>query len=263
MKNQPCTELGTLVSTMDLNIVESVKLPPPASDGRIPTMNQKGFMTVDNDEISQSWIDYSSACGMPVFDGGAAYGVSTIAALKKGAIVVANDSSEKHLEYIAKCTELTDDDRKRLYLRPGLLPGDFNFQENTFGAIHLCRVLHFFHPEEWEEMILKAKKWLIPGGRLFIVQMSPWHHFGAIDLAEIYEKKYQEGNEWPGEISDFTINSGQSFKGTCSEYLHCIDPRVMMREATKFGFIVKKIQIYGGPNDQSYTGSILINTKKI
>lgn len=159
---------GTLVSTMDLSKVETVELPPPACDGRIPTMNNRGFMTVGNDEISQMFIEYAAKCSKPVLDGGAAYGVATIAALKKGATVIANDSSNNHLNYIIKSPELTDDDRKRLYILPGLLPNDFDLPENSLGAIHLSRVLHFFHPADFDEMFAKAKKWLAPGGHFLL-----------------------------------------------------------------------------------------------
>ena len=261
MSDNPTTGYGQLVSTMDLDKIEDVKLPAPAADGRIVTQNQKGYMTTYNDEISQMWIDYAAKCNMPVFDGGAAYGVATIAALKKGATVIANDSDDKHLFYIAKCQDLTEDDRKRLYLRPGFLPNDIDFPESSIGAIHLCRMMHFFHPDECEKMFEKARYWLVPGGYFFIVIMSPWHYAAASDFAEIYEKKYQEGDPFPGQIGDFTINTGQNFKGSCSTYLHSMDPRVMMRLATKYGFIMKRLQIYGGAKDQDYTGAVMINNK--
>ena len=47
----------------------------------------------------------------------AAYGETTVAALKKGATVIVNDIDEGSLKYIIKRKELNDDDRKRLYLK--------------------------------------------------------------------------------------------------------------------------------------------------
>ena len=253
-------KFGIYASSLDLNQIENIELPSPAPDGRIPTMNQRGFMTVNNDEISQLWVDYSKQCKTPVFDGGAAYGVATIAALKQGATVISNDSCEKHLLYIVKSPQLNEDDRKRLYLYPGSLP-NIDLPESSIGAIHLCRMMHFFHPDECEKMFENAKKWLVPNGLFFLVIMSPWHYTAPKDFYKQYEKKIQEGELFPGQITDFTINSGQKFQGACTTYLHSMDPQVVMRLATKYGFIIKRLQIYGGKNDCDYTGAIMINNK--
>ena len=97
---------------------------------------------------SKDFVDFSEKCQYPVFYIGAAYGETTVAALKKGATVIANDIDEGSLKYIIKRKELNDDDRKRLYLKKGFVPFDMDFESNSLGAIHASRVMHFLNQKK-------------------------------------------------------------------------------------------------------------------
>ena len=248
---------GTLASTLDLSKINDVVLPNPAPDGRIRTINNMGYATPDILGTSAEFVEFASHCDKPVLDGGAAYGATTIAALKKGATVIANEMDQKFLDSIVKNKELTDEDRKHLYLKFGKLPRDVDFPENSLGAVHMARVTHFFHPDEIEELFDKIYKWLAPKGRFYVMTSSPYH-YATPNFDEIYEKRYKEGDEWPGLINDFQFTIGNEPTNNTPKFLHVIDPRVLFRVATKHGFIVKKIELYGGKLDHDYTCGIFI-----
>ena len=250
------TDFGILASTLNLDEIEDYELPPPAPDGRIRTPNQMGYVTTKVLDLSAEFVDFAATCEKPVLDGGAAYGVATIAALKKGATVIANEITPIDLNYIAKSKELTDDDRKRLYLKEGKLPEGVDFPENSLGAIHMSRVLHFFHPNEVEKMFEKAFKWLTPGGRFYLLTASPYH-YATPEIAKMYNKRFNEGIEFPGENAHFMFNAGGNEpKNSSGSYLHVMDPRVIFRVASKYGFLTKKIALFGGKKDSDYTVAI-------
>ena len=93
---------GIHASEVDLSKIEDIKLPEPAPDERIRVLSDKGYATKDIMGTSKDFVDFSEKCQYPVFDIGAAYGETTVAALKKGATVIANDIDEGSLKYIIK-----------------------------------------------------------------------------------------------------------------------------------------------------------------
>lgn len=256
------TEFGILASSLNIDDIEDYELPPPAPDGRIRTPNQMGYVTTNVLDLSAEFVDFASTCKNPVLDGGAAYGATSIAALKKGATVIANEITPIDLNVIVKNKTLTEDDRKRLFLKEGKLPEGVDFPENSLGAIHMSRVLHFFHPEEVDKMFEKAYKWLVPGGRFYLLTASPYH-YATPKLGKMYNKKFNEGVEFPGEVKDFTFNAGGNEpKNSSGNYLHAMDPRVIFRVASKYGFITMKLALYGGKENMDYTVAIFFKDKE-
>ena len=222
-----------------------------------------GYMTPEVDHITQEFIEFAANTSLPVLDGGAAYGVATIPALKKGATVIANDIDPKHLILIAQNTALTEKEKERLFLNEDALPNKTNFPKRSLGAILLCRVAHFFTPEEMQSMFEKAKRWLAPNGRLYIVTMTPYH-YALEGFASIYEKRWREGQAWPGVITTMTKDYAVEHAGNIPKYLHVIDPRLMVQLASDYGFLVKKLELFGHhrnskENGLGYIGAILIN----
>jgi SAM-dependent methyltransferase len=167
---------------------------------------------------------------------------------------------EMHLNMIAKNKSLNKDDRSRLFLKPGKLPTELDFPKESLSAIHLCRMMHFFTPDEVEGMFQNAASWLMDGGILYITIMSPYHQ-AVKGFDKIYENRFLKGDEWPGVITDFLRSYGKDHIGKAPNYQHAIDPRVMKKLATKHGFIVKRIELFGGPEDMDYTGAILIKVR--
>ena len=251
-------EFGVLASTLDLSKISVVEIPKPAPDGRIRTITSMGYATPELLGPSAEFVEFASHCDKPVLDGGAAYGATTIAALKKGATVIANEIDQKFLDLIVKNEQLTEEDRKHLYLKLGKLPKEVDFPENSLGAVHMARVIHFFTPEEIEELFSKIYKWLVPKGRFYVMVSSPYQYCTP-NFAETYDKRYNEGVEWPGVINDFVFNgNGNESTNSKPKLHHAIDPRVLFRVATKHGFIIKKVELYGGQNDDDYTCGVFI-----
>ncbi|KAK8835827.1 hypothetical protein M9Y10_040375 [Tritrichomonas musculus] len=259
--DQHC-DFGIYAGSLDINSIKDVELPPQEPDGRIKTLSNMGMATTNVLGLSEEFVEYASKCRQPVLDAGCAYGEASIAALKKGAkCVIANELQDDFFNIIVKDQRLNEDDRKRLYFKVGKMPDGIDFPENSLGAIHMSRVMHFFHPDEVERTFEKARKWLVPNGRFFILTASPYHYCTE-GFGEVYEERYDKGEKWPGEVTDFTLNSGQQFVKKAPTYLHEIDPRVLVRVAEKYGFLIKKVALYGGEKDEDYTSAIFINRKK-
>lgn len=253
-------EIGISVSDLNLTSLPSISLIGEEPVRGIKTLNKMGFATRALVGISEEFVQFSSKVKKPVFDGGAAFGISSVLALKTGATVITNDIDTDHLIYLAKNTDLNDEEKTRLFLKEGKIPNEVDFPENSLSAVHLSRMTQFLHPEEVESLFQKSKFWLENEGRIFINTATPYnqHMTGYIG---IYESEYQKGNEWPGVFDDFTKSTGTVYAGLTQEFIHLYDPRILIRVASKYGFIVKKLELFGGPNDLDYMGVILINRK--
>lgn len=65
------------------------------------TLNDRGYMTWGIDPFTQKFLDHcESHSGAHIFEGGAAYGIATHLALKRGAIITANDGDPRHLDLL-------------------------------------------------------------------------------------------------------------------------------------------------------------------
>ena len=248
---------------VDPKSLESIQLPPLEPDGRIPTLSNYGMATFEVLGTSAEFVEYASTCNLPVFDGGGAYGATSIAALEKGATVIANDLKPEFFNFTVRTAIEKKLDLTKLYYITGSVFKDVNFPSNSLGAIHMSRVTHFFHPDELIETFRRAHEWLVPNGRFYILTMSQFH-YSEPNFDEVYEERYQKGEKFPGQINNFTEGGpvDQQFKGKAPTYLHAIDPRVLLRLASDAGFIIKKLELAGGKNDNDYTCAVLINRKK-
>ena len=197
-------KFGTLLSNIDLSTIPNPELPPPAEDGRIPVFNGDGYASPNPLPLSQEFVSFSSTIKSPVLDIGAAFGLTSINALKKGATVICNEKEKKQLEYICHIKSITDEEKKRLYLKHGSIL-EIDFPNNSLGAIHISRVMHFFKPNEVELFFQKAYNWLIPNGRLYIITMSQYHYANPEGFSEFYNNEIKKGVEFPGMINDYNL----------------------------------------------------------
>ncbi len=98
-----------------------LKMPEAEENGFIPTLNQMGYMTSTLDSFSKEFVDYASSNhSQKSLEIGAAYGVATLEALKRGAQMIANDLEEKHLQILRERSP--ESLRKNLSLHPGRVP---------------------------------------------------------------------------------------------------------------------------------------------
>lgn len=244
------SEFGTLLFNIDLSKVPKPQLPSPAEDGRIPVYNGDGYASSILSAISQEFISFSSSLKYPVLDVGAAYGLTSFSALKKGATVICNEKEKKQLDYISHIDAITKEEKKRLYLKHGSIL-EIDFPKNSLGAIHISRVMHFFKPKEVELFFKKAYEWLIPNGRLYIITMSQYHYANPEGFSDKYNNDLKNGIEFPGMITDYKFKDEKYV-------LQAIDPIVLMKVAHKYGFTCKKIELSGGKDDDDYTCAILV-----
>ena len=224
-----------------------LQLPEAIQNKMIPTLNQMGYMTLNLDPYSQEFIRFASSAPSPVLDIGCAYGVASLAALEAGATVVANDIEADHLTLLRQKT--TNETRKRLVLCQGDFSSrEINFLENSFSAVLICRVLHFFAREKIKKTFKKIYNYLDFNGKLFIVSDTPYVSLYK-NMIQDYETRIRNMEEWPGE---FCGNIPQYISGWDVNHpiktLHFLDQKVLKRELEFLGFQVEKVELFPRPD---------------
>ncbi len=208
---------------------------PPKSvvPGFTPTLNKRGFMADRLDPVSEAFVDYALGVEGEVLDMGCAYGVASLPALAGGARVCACDMEPGHLAILTE--KVPVEARSRLTCRVATLP-DVDFPDAAFAAILCARVLHFLRGEDITCAIGKMCRWLVPGGRLFLVADTPYTGFWKV-LAPVYESKKRQGDPWPGLIEDFPSLLPDSVdKEGHPAFLNPLDPDLLARECRRAGF---------------------------
>ena len=222
----------------------SKEIPSSLNNGSIPTLNQTGFMTPESDEFSDDFIE--SAAGwakrsLPVLDIGAAYGITTIPALEKGGIVIANDIEEEHLLHLKEKTPPLL--RHNLYLNYNRFPETLDFPDQSFGSILMRRIVHFLTPAQMEKALDNANRWLVPNGVLYIITMSPYH-YSLGSFLNTYDERWNANNTWPGEIENmktYVPHLAQDIP----EYLHVMDERPFINALSKRNFDIVISKLFG------------------
>ena len=156
---------------------------------------------------------------------------------------------------------LTVDDKERLYLNKEALP-NLNLPANFLGAVLLCRVMHFFTPENVTQMFKNVQSWLVPGGRFYLVVMSPYH-YSLKGFAKTYEHRLANGDKWPGIITTMTKDYIPKYKGKIPDFLHVMDASVLSKIAADNGFLIKHLELFGHnrtskENGRGYIGAVLV-----
>lgn len=219
------------------------RLPESPIAGLVPTMNNTGWMTESLDEISTAFTEYAGGRADESLDIGCAYGVATLAALEKGARVLACDIEPRHLDILAQRVPAGARDRFRS--RPGTLP-DVDFDAGSFGAILAARVLHFLDGDAIEQAVAKMRVWLKPGGRLFLVADSPYTGPWK-DQADAYERRKAAGEPWPGFIADYArYLPPTADPAEHPTFINPMDPDILRRVCEQAGLEVLEARFLTG-----------------
>ncbi len=215
-------------------------MPTAEANGFIHTLNRMGYMTSWLDPVSQAFVDFAAQAPGPVLDVGAAYGVASIAALKRGAAVIANDSEPLHLDILAQ--RLPPNLRARLTLCAGEVPEQVDFAAASLGAVLASRVLHFFDGPRIEHTAARLHHWLAPGGKAFIVADTPYLNNYQRYLPR-YEARRQQGERWPGYMPQLrALNHARAaFLPRCFHFLDC---EVLTRTFAEAGFEVEVCRLF-------------------
>lgn len=221
------------------------QMPEPEHNGFIRTLNQMGYMTSTLDPFSAAFVEFSAEdcrndLSKPALEIGAAYGVATIAALKLGARVIANDIDSRHLKILKDRTPKIF--KPNLQLLPGKFPDDLEIKPGTLGAVLVCRVLHFFTGPEIEVAAAKLFEWLKVGGKVFIVAETPYLNGWQAFTSE-YENKKGGGSTWPGFVEEV-----KRYKPERAAFLppsmHLLDPEVLSRTFLNAGFKIERCETF-------------------
>lgn len=222
---------------------EILKMPKPEPNGFVKTLNNMGFMTSTLDAFSQNFTDFSSQAPGPVLDIGAAYGVASLAALEKGARVIANDSDLRHLKILKDRTPTYL--RSKLELLPGKFPEDLNIAPNSIGAVLICRVLHFLEGPAIQYAAQKLYQWIYPRGKVFVVAETPYlKNFKA--FIPIYESRKAASAPWPGFIDDVMAIAPER-GASLPPKMHFLDPEVLSRVFEEAGFLIERVETFARP----------------
>lgn len=233
---------GLRADTKELeNFNSSIKVPAPDIDGRVNTLNKTGFMFNKLDPISERFITDTINSKFPILEIGSAYGVVSQKALINKSIVVANDIDMRHLLLLRNQVDVKY--WSSLYLNNQKFPEETDFSENLFSNIIFCRVAHFLDPDAMELGLNKIHKWLIPGGKLYFVVITPYHRRFKWFLST-YNKRWKDGVEWPGEIKECANIWPQELSNYIPDYLHLMDERPFERAVKKIGFKILEMSLF-------------------
>ena len=219
--------------------------------GLIPCLNGRGFMEQDLNNISKSFVEESSELEGLSLDVGCAYGIASIAALKKGSKVLASDMDQAHLDILLK--ETPEELKDNLTTKLGTLP-NIDFKNESFIAIHCSRCLHFLTPNELIETLRNMYNWIQPGGRIYLITdtcySGPWKNY----LPE-FEKKLEAGDPFPGFIENVLdcLPIPRLPKGM-TPHMNCLDPDTLSRECKSAGFEIITSKYFGPSRASSNYG---------
>ena len=208
---------------------------------RIPTLNQTGWASNQLNEVSELFVAFCRGAKLPVLDIGAAFGIASLAALKAGATVIANDLEPGHLSAIAHAAN--SEDSRRLILIPGRFPRQVKFAEASLSAVHASNVFHFLTGPQIEQGFAAIAHWLAPGGKLFVQASTPWQQpFRA--FAPEFQSRRDAGVDWPGWIENTAEYSTHRKLGQIPASLHLLDDLILRRNAEAAGLTVEDSWLY-------------------
>lgn len=213
-------------------------VPPFGVPSMVPTLNGTGFMFEVLDDYARDWIRCAGAGSGTVLDLGCAYGVATLPALAAGARVVASDMEPRHLEILA--AKVPPALRGQLSCIAGALPG-LDFPDGSFTAILCSRVLHFLAGEDIDISVAKMARWLVPGGRLYLVADTPYGIWRKAIPA--FEAGKRASVRWPGIIAglhDYLPTAGVKKHIDKPPFMNLLDAELLARTCTEAGLRVER-----------------------
>ena len=202
---------------------------------RLPTQNRTGWASNQLNEVSERFVAHCRFVTRPVLDIGAAFGLASLAAIEAGATVYANDLDPAHLAQITPA--------EKLILLPGRFPRDFDLPPASLDAVHASNVLHFLPGDDLTRGLALARRWLAPGGRLFIQVGTPYQQpFQA--FLPTFEARLAAGDPWPGWIPDVRAISQHKKLSQIPPSLHLLDQATLGRLVLAHGFAIERCWTY-------------------
>ena len=243
-------ELSPYIAAQEA-LSENLQMPEPDPDGRIQTLNKKGAISPQLDDISRAFVEMAATTGTHVLEIGAGYGTACIEALKKGAESYAvNDLDVRHLKILAsRVNELNPEYLSRITLVPGAFPDEVQIPEQCYDAILIARVLHFLSPKQVKPALRAAFRFLKPGGEVYAVMLSPYVR-GYMSFIPTFEERVLNKEPFPGyvenllDISDQSLIPESALKNMDKEPFLFFDKRTAKSFFEEAGFeVIKSVEM--------------------
>lgn len=208
--------------------------------GLVGMQHNQGFMTISLDNYAKAFIDYAASQNNWNLEIGAAYGNTTIAALKKGAKIIANDLHKIHLDVLKLlCPQQL---QNKLQLIAGKFPNEIIISENSIASILISRVLHFMNAQELTATLQMIYKILQPKGKLFLTVDTPYMGWW-LPCIKKFETRKQQHRKWPGIFKPATAyctnNKALPF---LPPLVHWFDKDTIKKQLTTHGFIIENLE---------------------
>jgi len=172
------------------------------------------------------------------------YGIASLAALRNGAAVVANDIDARHLQILRDRAPATL--KRRLTLMPGDFPDGIDFSPGSLGAVLICRVIHFFDGPTIERSAAKVIRWLAPGGKVFVVGETPFIGT-AKSFLPTYQARVKAGAPWPGIVKNVAAHNPKR-AGNLPSRMHLLDEPTLRRVFSNAGFAIEHLATFARPD---------------
>ncbi|MFI4918733.1 MAG: NAD(+) diphosphatase [Legionellales bacterium] len=214
--------------------------PAEWEQGLIKTENAMGVMFKELSPSAASFVQFAKYAQYPLLDIGAAFGSATIPALENGATVIACDLSGKHLQILRQSVD--NPLIGNLTTLTAAFPYELNFESESLSGILISNVLHFMDGETIVHGLNQCWQWLQPNGKLFITVMTPHLSFYHQFLPE-YEKRVEEGCEWPGIFNPRLVAS-EKWQDNLPEFVHLFELEVIKKMVEQAGFTIETIEYF-------------------
>lgn len=228
---------------------EKLTLPKPQQDGSYQSLNKRGSAFPISNNIIDDFIAYALQGEKRILHIDALFGHITLDALQnKITEYVATDSNEKHLALLAKRAKqlIPKENLKNLKLFHGAFPDSFrHFKDNSFDAILLNRVMHFYSPDQATHALNEALRVLKPGGKIFIVAITPY-----VKRFESFIPQYKQRlilkHQYPGHVkylkyfANPEVTTPEQLTQMHDTHFMFFDAQFMHSILSDSGFIVEK-----------------------
>jgi SAM-dependent methyltransferase len=214
--------------------------PKEVEKGLILTDNAMGVMTAELSPAAEAFVAHARGAGRPLLEVGAAYGNATLPALAGGATVIANDLSGTELGVLAASAPASD--LRRLVLVPARFPAELKLGDSSLSGVLAAQVLHFLDGAEVELAFQSVFRWLEPGGKFFVLVMTPSLSYYR-NLRAAYEERAMRGERWPGIFDPRTVATPE-WRDRLPSMVHLFEKDILSRCATEAGFAVETLEYF-------------------
>ncbi len=216
--------------------------PPTWVKGMIKTKNKMGIMTVENSPPSKAFIDAAKTAKQPLLDIGCAYGAVVIPAILNGAKVIGCDLDKEHLRILKD--SLPEKYHDFLQTTSNPFPQQLDFAKESLSGIHISMVLHFMKGTDILLGLKKCYEWLEPGGKIYIVNMTPYLGlFNWQELSQFYQKRVNNNEPWPGEINCSNF-AKDGWGDQLPEFAHFFDLDSLRAVTEQSGFCIDDLYYF-------------------